>query len=139
MLKSWSKFQHYHKPNPPWIKLYTSLLDDFEFQELSEPSRLLALHILMLAAKTNNKMPKSKQWLKSRLCLSDVDLDPLYAYGLIQNYDPRAASLDSRVYAKETEERQKERKKDGPKGLHPEAERAREKYLSANSLAKVPR
>ena len=29
----WDRFQHYKKRNPPWVKLYSKLLDDDEFDE----------------------------------------------------------------------------------------------------------
>jgi hypothetical protein len=124
-VRNWPKFQHYSKRNPPWIKLYTSLLDDFEFLALSESSRLLAMNILMLAAKTDNKMPKSPEWLKVRFALAGADLQPLYDYGLIGNHDASKAMLEQGDRAE-----QKERKKEGLKPLHPEAEKARARYLA---------
>jgi hypothetical protein len=122
-VRNWPKFQHYSKRNPPWIKLYTSLLDDFEFLALSESSRLLAMNILMLAAKTDNKLPKSPEWLQVRFAMQECDLQPLYDYGLIENHDASKAMLAS------AEQSRADKKTEGVKPLHPEAERARAAYL----------
>jgi hypothetical protein len=37
--KNFEQFQHYKDRNPPWIKLWTRLLDDYEFNELSKENQ----------------------------------------------------------------------------------------------------
>lgn len=32
--RNWSKFQHYRKRNPPWVKLHRAFLDDYEISKL---------------------------------------------------------------------------------------------------------
>ena len=44
-VKNWGEFQHYTKRNPPWIKLYTSLLEDYDFNRLKDQDRL---HLMLL-------------------------------------------------------------------------------------------
>jgi hypothetical protein len=83
-VKNWDRFQHYKKRNPPWIKLYTSLLDDYEFGCLQDASKLLALCLLMLAAKTANRLPNDPAWIQKRTGLEQVpDLQPLFDHGFI--------------------------------------------------------
>ena len=48
--KNWDQFQHYNKRRPPWIRLYKTLLDDFDFQSLPDASRALAPMLWLLAS-----------------------------------------------------------------------------------------
>lgn len=78
-LRNWEKFQHYKDRNPPWIKLHTELLDNYEFSRLQDASKLLALCILLLAARSDNRIPADPEWIKQRCNLkSKPDLDPLF-------------------------------------------------------------
>lgn len=54
-IRNWSRFQHYSDDrNIVWIKLYTSLLDDEDMQELSLETQLLWDRLLLLAARKRN-------------------------------------------------------------------------------------
>jgi hypothetical protein len=53
-VKNWREFQHYTNRRPPWIKLHTALLDDYEFQSLPLASRALAPMIWLLASRTSD-------------------------------------------------------------------------------------
>ena len=48
-----------------WVKLEKRLLNDHRFYTLNEPSQLIYLKMLMLAAETGNKIPKNTTILKS--------------------------------------------------------------------------
>jgi hypothetical protein len=48
--KNWPDFQHYKGRRPPWIRLYRTLLDDFDFQSLDDASRALAPMLWLLAS-----------------------------------------------------------------------------------------
>lgn len=115
-MKNWEQFQHYKKRNPPWIKLYTHLLDDYEYGALSDASKLLALSILMLAAKTGNKLPMNIEWLKSRAGIAQKpDLKPLFACGFIVKLDASKTLADCKQNALSEERRGEEsiQKEDG--------------------------
>jgi hypothetical protein len=113
-IRNWTTYQHYAKRNPPWIKLYTSLLDDYEFLSLPDATKLLAFFLLMLAAKTGNKMPLSPDWLQTRLNLAEKpDLDPLFSFGLIELHDASIMTLASDACIKEQSRDRGERKKEG--------------------------
>ena len=82
---NWEKYQHYKDRNPPWIKLYHSLLDNYEYSCLQDDSKLLLLSFYMLASRKNNKIPYDLEWIKSKLMLShDVNIDDLVTYGFIE-------------------------------------------------------
>jgi hypothetical protein len=53
-VKNWREFQHYTNRRPPWIKLHTALLDDYEFQSLPLASRALAPMLWLLASCTED-------------------------------------------------------------------------------------
>ena len=111
-VKNWERFQHYRKRNPPWIKLYTSLLDDYEFSCLQDDSKLLALCILMLAAKCHNKLPTDPSWLHRKTGLQQIpDLEPLFEHGFIVRIDASNTLAACKQDAMpETEERRGEEK-----------------------------
>lgn len=84
-VRNWGKFQHYKNRNPPWIKLHTSLLEDYEFASLQDASKLLAICIWMLAARSDNKIPADPDWIRSKCNLkSKPDLAPLFDGGFIE-------------------------------------------------------
>jgi hypothetical protein len=58
-VKNWSKFQHYNRRNPPWIKLYRSLLDDKDFHDLDGDAVKCLVKIWLIAAETNGILPAS--------------------------------------------------------------------------------
>jgi hypothetical protein len=84
-VRNWDKFQHYKNRNPPWIKLHTALLENYEFASLQDASKLLAMCIWMLAARSDNKMPVDAEWIRNKCNLkSKVDLSPLFEGGFIE-------------------------------------------------------
>ena len=83
-VKNWEKFQHYTKRDPPWIKLYYSTLDDYEYACLQDASKLLLISLWMLAGRTNNKIPCDTVWIKSKSMIKGkINLDPLVSAGFI--------------------------------------------------------
>jgi hypothetical protein len=84
-VRNWEKFQHYKDRNPPWIKLHTELLDNYEFASLQDASKLLAMCTWLLAARSNNKIPCDPAWIQSRCNLKSLpDLEPLLASGFLE-------------------------------------------------------
>lgn len=108
-VRNWDRFQHYRKRNPPWIKLYTELLDDYEFACLSDASKLLAFCIFMLAARSSNKIPLDPDWIRNRAALKSMpDLEPLFNHGFIVRCQDASETLAQRKQdaMPETEQRQ---------------------------------
>ena len=61
---NWDKFQHYKRRDPPWIKLYNSILDKIEFQRLTNECKLLLFHLWLVASKTDNLIPLDEEYLR---------------------------------------------------------------------------
>lgn len=74
-VKNWTEFQHYKDRSPPWIKLSTSLFQDYEFSSLSDASKLLAVCIWTLASRYKDPkeglVPDDLSWIKSQCGLGE--------------------------------------------------------------------
>ena len=75
-VRNWSKFQHYNHRNPPWIKLYRSLLDDKDFHDLDGESVKQLVKIWLIASETEGELPASEV-LAFRLRIDSVALAEL--------------------------------------------------------------
>lgn len=83
-VKNFEKFQHYKDRSPPWIRLYNSLLDDYEFARLPDASKAHLLAIWLLASRYENKVPYDPEWVARRInATSPVDLNGLAEAGFI--------------------------------------------------------
>lgn len=69
VVKNWRKFQHYKKRNPPWIRLYKSLLDDQDFANLSDFAVRLLFMVWLLGSEGENhgRIPMDSRALAWRL------------------------------------------------------------------------
>lgn len=78
-VRNWDKFQHYRDRTPPWIKLATDTFQNYEFSCLHDASKLLALCIWTLAARSmDGSVPADFEWIKRQGNLSDfVGIDNL--------------------------------------------------------------
>lgn len=84
-IKNYERYQHYTARNPPWIKLYKSLLTDHGFLRLDVRARYLYICLLILASETENKVVNDPSYLSQRLFISpsDIDLKPLFRGGFL--------------------------------------------------------
>jgi hypothetical protein len=83
-IKNWRTFQHYGKRRPPWVKLYTSILDDEGFEALPDASKLLFLLLFPLAGRLENRIPNDPKYLRRKLPMTGkVDTGPLIAAGFL--------------------------------------------------------
>lgn len=75
-VKNWSEFQHYKDRSPPWIKLSTSLFQDYDFSSLSDASKLLAICIWTLASRYKDPQAglvhDDINWIKNQCGLGDM-------------------------------------------------------------------
>lgn len=86
-VKNYEKFQHYPDRNPPWIKLYNSLLDNYEFSQLPDQTKGHLLMILLLASRLDNKLPWDEEWISLRVhAKSKIKLDLLREFGFIEEF-----------------------------------------------------
>jgi len=94
-VKNLEKYQHYKDRDPKWVKLYYSILDDEAFIFLDEIDRCRYMTCLVLASRTNNKIPAEPAYLKKVMRLDRApDLSRLISCGLLYTYDPSSSCLD---------------------------------------------
>lgn len=75
-VKNWQKFQHYKHRNPPWIRLYRALLDDYDFQGLPLASRALAFQFWLLASESDDgSIPAASNVLAFRMHCASTEVD----------------------------------------------------------------
>jgi hypothetical protein len=84
-IKNWEKHQHYKNRRPPWIKLHVELLNDFHYICLQDASKLLLIHLWLLASQKENKVPANLQYLQKMLPVkvTGVTLKDLEKQGFI--------------------------------------------------------
>lgn len=63
-VRGWDKYQHYKDRNPPWIKLHQELLTSLTWTLADDASRVLMVAIMLLASRTENKVPANPDYLK---------------------------------------------------------------------------
>ncbi len=71
-IRNWEHYQNADifkkaKGKPPWVKLYTAMLDDHELLALDPVTQLLFDRLLLLAAKTANAIPSDPEWIANRV------------------------------------------------------------------------
>lgn len=83
-VKNYERFQHYKDRNPPWIKFYVALLDDYEFSRLQDASKMHLVGIWLLASKCENRVPADPEWIARRIGATDpVNLQVLVDAGFL--------------------------------------------------------
>lgn len=87
-VRNWRNFQHYDpaKRTPPWIKVYTELLDDEDYLQLTVRQRGILHGIWLLYAESRSKLGSNAARLGRRLGDPSVrrrDLDALEQAGFI--------------------------------------------------------
>lgn len=84
-IRNWSKYQHYSDRNMVWLKLYGTILEDYDFCSLPDSTKAHAILMLILAMRTNNEIPDDAEWIARRLHLTEVpDIDILVDIGWIE-------------------------------------------------------
>ncbi|WP_420335553.1 hypothetical protein [Roseibium sp.] len=96
-VKNFEKFQHYKDRNPPWIKLYNELLDDYEFGCLPDISKWHLIAIWLLASRSGNRIPMDERWVAKRISANDeLNLQVLFDFGfLVENQELRNVEQDA--------------------------------------------
>jgi hypothetical protein len=87
-VKNWGAYQAYRDRDPKWIKFHSSILDDYEFNQLTEITQLHLLKLWLMAAKTDNKIPNDHLWIKSKISANGfVDIKQLLESGFLVVYE----------------------------------------------------
>jgi len=66
-VRNFDATQHYKDRNPIWIKLYCSILDDYDFAQLPDETKFHAVGLMLLASRLNNKFPADEVWLRAKI------------------------------------------------------------------------
>jgi len=86
-VKNWDTFQQYKDRDPKWIKLHRHILDDYEFEHLTEVQQCHLMKIWLLASKLDNKIPDDPDWVAKKIgAKNKVQLDQLVAVGFLLPY-----------------------------------------------------
>ena len=136
-IKNWEQHQHYKDRRPAWIKLEIDIIEQFDkdgnekkFYKLPDLAKLTYLCLLALRANYNDHCPYiDDKWLKSRLGLEKIDLQPIVNAGLItidsnsvakpynsvaKPYDSvsKPYQVDTDLYGNDTPEKEREKEKE---------------------------
>lgn len=82
-VKNWDTFQHYGKRNPPWIKVYRALLDDYMFCTLPDSAKGHLVMLWLFASQNNGKIPFDIPFLEIKLSCKNIDLELLIKHGFL--------------------------------------------------------
>lgn len=86
-VKGWENFQHYKHRNPPWIRLYRSILDNRDFHETSPASAKMLVQFWILASENDGLLPDAPAIAFRLRCKEKDVLDAfseLYKRGFIE-------------------------------------------------------
>ena len=108
---NWENFQHYKDRDPPWIKLHTRILCDYDFSCLQDDSKLLLMLLWVLASKLSNKIPYDIKWLMNQLNIKNVEPQPLIEAGFIECFqdDSKTIAVCQQTAPQRREETEKSR------------------------------
>jgi hypothetical protein len=66
-VKDFALFQHYRDRNPPWIKLYGTLLSDAAFLQMPEAAQAQLVKLWILASQLGHPLPNNPKLLAGRI------------------------------------------------------------------------
>ena len=93
-VRNFEKFQHYKHRNPPWIRLYRTLLSDRNFYKLDACLKFQIIGMFLLASECDNKILSDAEWIQSKIqSVEQVDLQALLATGFIEERKQRASRM----------------------------------------------
>jgi len=87
-IKNWDTFQQYKDRDPKWIKLHRDILNDYEFDQLTEIEQCHLMKIWLLASKLDNKIPNDPSWIARQIgAKSKVNVKQLVTHGFLLLYE----------------------------------------------------
>jgi hypothetical protein len=89
-IRDFERFQHYKDRALVWIKLYVDELDAYDFLQLPDATKYHVHALMLLAARSGNKIPNDALWVAARIGATEpVDLPTLFAAGFLEEWKPR--------------------------------------------------
>lgn len=118
-IKNWERHQHYKDRDPKWIKLYQDLLTSQTWVVGDDASRTLAVALMLLAAKTGNRIPMNSAYIKRVAYLNaEPDFSSLLATDFIEIIEESGSASDvlaERYQEASLEKRREEKKREEKK------------------------
>jgi hypothetical protein len=88
------RLKHYSDRSIAWIKLYTSLLDNYEFIKLPDATRAHLISLWILAARLNNRIPLDEVYIANAIhARSKLNLQLLIEAGFCSIVDARSSVI----------------------------------------------
>jgi hypothetical protein len=106
-MRNLDRFQHYHNRRenwkPPWIKLYHSLMSDYDVLQLVPEERFGLICLWLEASQHGNLLPWDEEWL-SMVTHSNIRLEVYEAAGFLE--EVQSASSTRRGEERRGEEKE---------------------------------
>ena len=84
-VRDFDQMQHYKDRDPPWIKLYFRILDDYAFASLPDAAKWHLVGIFLLASRCGNRIAADADWVRKKIGAGTrVDLAALEAAGFLE-------------------------------------------------------
>jgi hypothetical protein len=84
-VRNFDALQHYKSRNPPWIKLYNRILDDYDVASMADAAKWHFVAIMLLASRNQNRVPWDIVWVSKQISATEtVDLDAMAKIGFIE-------------------------------------------------------
>ena len=84
-VRGFDALQHYKDRNPVWIKLYCSILEDYDFQQLADAAKFHLVGLMLLASRLNNRFPDDSVWLASKIGANEkIEIEILIGSGFLE-------------------------------------------------------
>jgi len=111
-VRNFDALQHYKDRNPIWIKLYCSILEDYDFARLPDETKFHAVGLMLLASRSNNKFPDDEEWLRAKInANSKINLQILLEIEFLEIIsDKKGAKTDENFDGKRTTNAHKSKK-----------------------------
>jgi hypothetical protein len=62
---NYEKFQHYNKPNPPWLKFHRTVLEDYYHRSMPDEVKWQLAVLWLLAARHENNIPHDIEYIQN--------------------------------------------------------------------------
>jgi len=87
-VKGFDSFQHYKNRNPPWIKFYFGVLEDYSLLQLAEVTQRHLFTLWLVASRYDGFLPDDRKYLATAIkARGRVDWDALIAAGFLEIID----------------------------------------------------
>lgn len=93
-VRNLERYQHYRDRNPPWIKVHSAILENYEFTQLPDAMKAHAILIVVLASRMENRIPNDAAWIANKIgARSAVSVSGLVSAGFVELIDECGAQL----------------------------------------------